>query len=94
MPSREDGRQQHVRYLKAGTAADCLQRNVDAEHVLYTDFLLAFWQACSHLPCRWDTAACACKAPNLTSNGYDSFCSDATEVEVFSPLLLCLQTWH
>ena len=50
MPSLEDGRRQHVRYLKASAAADSLQRNADAEHALYTDFLLAFWQASSCLP--------------------------------------------
>ena len=61
VPSLEDGRQQHVRYLKASSAADCLQRSVDAEHTLYTDFLLAFWQASSRLPCLWGSAMSACR---------------------------------
>ena len=65
MPSLEDGRRQHVRYLKASAAVDCLQRNVDAEHALYTDFLLTFWQASSRPPCCWGFAARACRAPNL-----------------------------
>ena len=97
VPSVEDGRRQHVRYLKASAAVDCLQRNVDAEHVLYTDFLLTFWQASSCPPCCWGFAARACKAPKsllLTSNGCDSRRSDATDVEPVCSLPLCLLTWH
>ena len=30
----------------------------------------------------------------LTRNGYDSYCSDATEVKVFCSLMLCPLTWH
>ena len=97
VPSVEDGRRQHVRYLKASAAVDCLQRNVDAEHVLYTDFLLTFWQASSCPPCCWGFAARACKAPTsllLTSNGCDSRRSDATDVEPVCSLPLCSLTWH
>lgn len=40
----EEGRQQNAGYLNASAAAERLQRNVDREHFLCTDFLLAFWQ--------------------------------------------------
>ena len=41
----EEGRQQNAGYLNASAAAERLQRNVNREHFLCTDFLLAFWQA-------------------------------------------------
>lgn len=41
----EEGRQQNAGYLSASAAAERLQRNVQREHSLCTDFLLAFWQA-------------------------------------------------
>lgn len=40
----EEGRQQNAGYLSASAAAERLQRNVQREHSLCTDFLLAFWQ--------------------------------------------------
>jgi len=40
----EEGRQQNAGYLNASAAAERLQRNVNREHFLCTDFLLAFWQ--------------------------------------------------
>ena len=40
----EEGRQQNTGYLNASAAAERLQRNVNREHFLCTDFLLAFWQ--------------------------------------------------
>ena len=97
VPSLEDGRRQHVRFLKASAAADCLQRNVDAEHALYTDFLLTFWQASARPPCCRGFAARACKAPKsllLTRNGCDSRRGDAAGVEVVCSLPLCSLTWH
>ncbi len=45
VPSMEEGRQQNAGYLSASAAAERLQRNVQREHSLCTDFLLAFWQA-------------------------------------------------
>ncbi len=51
VPSMEEGRQQNAGYLNASAAAERLQRNVNREHFLCTDFLLAFWQVrtiCSH----------------------------------------------
>lgn len=44
VPSMEEGRQQNAGYLSASAAAERLQRNVQREHSLCTDFLLAFWQ--------------------------------------------------
>ena len=44
VPSMEEGRQQNAGYLNASAAAERLQRNVNREHFLCTDFLLAFWQ--------------------------------------------------
>ena len=43
----EEGRQQNAGYLNASAAAERLQRNVNREHFLCTDFLLAFWQVTS-----------------------------------------------
>ena len=40
----EEGRQQNAGYLNASAAAERLQRNVNREHFLCTDFLLAWWQ--------------------------------------------------
>lgn len=53
VPSMEEGRQQNAGYLNASAAAERLQRNVNREHFLCTDFLLAFWQVCafSHVAC-------------------------------------------
>ena len=68
MPSLEDGRRQHVRYLKASAAVDCLQRNVDAEHALYTDFLLAFWQARSRPPAAGALLHAHARPQNLCSS--------------------------
>ena len=50
VPSMEEGRQQNTDYLNASAAAERLQRNVNREHFLCTDFLLAFWQVrmCFH----------------------------------------------
>ena len=60
----EEGRQQNAGYLNASAAAERLQRNVNREHFLCTDFLLAFWQVRllpakeqPHIPC---TRACVC----------------------------------
>ena len=50
----EEGRQQNAGYLNASAAAERLQRNVNREHFLCTDFLLAFWQVRtepSHVTC-------------------------------------------
>ena len=58
VPSMEEGRQQNAGYLNASAAAERLQRNVNREHFLCTDFLLAFWQVC---------AAPAPSAPRLPS---------------------------
>ena len=49
VPSMEEGRQQNAGYLNASAAAERLQRNVNREHFLCTDFLLAFWQVCAAL---------------------------------------------
>ncbi|CAK0785506.1 hypothetical protein CVIRNUC_008716 [Coccomyxa viridis] len=49
VPSMEEGRQQNAGYLNASAAAERLQRNVNREHFLCTDFLLAFWQVATPL---------------------------------------------
>ncbi|CAL5224339.1 g7011 [Coccomyxa viridis] len=49
VPSMEEGRQQNTGYLNASAAAERLQRNVNREHFLCTDFLLAFWQVATPL---------------------------------------------
>ena len=46
----EEGRQQNAGYLNASAAAERLQRNVNREHFLCTDFLLAFWQVTTSHP--------------------------------------------
>ena len=68
VPSLEDGRRQHVRYLKASAAVDCLQRNVDAEHVLYTDFLLTFWQASSRPPLLLGLCCTRMQGPKISAS--------------------------
>ena len=57
----EEGRQQNTGYLNASAAAERLQRNVNREHFLCTDFLLAFWQVrascCQRQPGVWSLRA-------------------------------------
>ena len=64
VPSMEEGRQQNAGYLNASAAAERLQRNVNREHFLCTDFLLAFWQA--RRPCSPTGTLESC--PGLTCN--------------------------
>ena len=55
----EEGRQQNTGYLNASAAAERLQRNVNREHFLCTDFLLAFWQVSVHCHLWQSTSACS-----------------------------------
>ena len=45
MPSVEEGHSHNAGYLNASAAVERAQHNVQREHSLCTDFLLAFWQA-------------------------------------------------